>query len=86
MVKRFSLKGPRRFPVSRPGREHQCGAVIGVLPENTEHAALIVGLQMEKTMPGNQPVEAATQHEFTHIGDHPALFRKSGAANFYQGI
>ena len=84
VIKRLSLKGPDRFALPRSGREHQSRTVIGVLPENCEHAALILRVQMEKTVPGNQTVKAAAKREFSHIGNHPELFRKSGATKFDQ--
>lgn len=84
MIKWLALKGTDCFALHWPGSEHQGRTFIGMLAEDTEHPALILGTQVKKAVPGNQPIETAAEGQFAHIGNHPELFRKAAAAKFDQ--
>jgi len=55
----------------RAGVKHQHGAPRGVSSEDREYGGLVVRLQVEEAVPGEQAVETRVEAERPHVGDDP---------------
>ncbi len=62
---------PMAMPRLRAGREEQHPAGRDVLLKDRKHRALFVLVEMEKTVPSDDGVEAAAQRKPTHVGLDP---------------
>lgn len=60
------------FSAGRPGREHERRTACGVLFEDGEHPALIIGRQMKRAVPGQNAVIAKIKLQVAHVRDNPA--------------
>ena len=77
MVERLALPFADPLAGAMAGGEHQSGAGAGMGGEAGEQCALVVGGEMEDTVPGDQAVEAAAEIERAHVGDQPLLLREA---------
>lgn len=68
------------FAVGRAGGEKQGGARRGVLGEDGEHGALVIGGEMKEAVPGDDAGEALVAGKGAHVGDKPSVGREAGAA------
>lgn len=85
MIKRVAAVAPDRFAMGRASVEHEDGAGPCVDRKSREHGALVVVVEMEKTIPSQNPVEGAAQQSSAHIPDNPFVIGQSRRAQPNQG-
>jgi hypothetical protein len=61
MIKRLPFKPPYGFTMSRAACEHQSGAWFGVSSKYGKHLLLIMMVQVEKAVPGENTVKGARE-------------------------
>lgn len=80
MVERVAAVDADGLAACGAGVEHENGAGRRVGRKDFEHPSLIVGLQVEKAVPGQHAVVALAEHKRTHVPNDPALARHPFAA------
>ena len=77
MIERLALEAADRFAMRRTAGEHQSRPWCGMVREDLEHPALIIGRQVEERIPGDQSAETASKCELAHVGDLPVALGKA---------
>ena len=84
MIQRIAAIRTNCLAMRQSGIEHQYAPDNGVGGEYGEHGSLIIGLQVKKAVPRQDPVEAPAECHGTHVCMHPLLARHSVPAQRYQ--
>src|SRR5947209_3970529 len=64
----------------RSGVEHQHRVIGCVLGEYRKHLLLGAMIEMEKTVPGENAIEAPAERQFAHVGYYPLVLGQTAAA------
>lgn len=67
MIERFALQYANRVTLGVPTGEHQRRPWCGMSAETSEHGALIIGREVKKAVPGEQPCELLAKIKLSHI-------------------
>src|SRR5690606_22421888 len=71
MIDGQSADTAHRLARVRPAREEERAPLLEMAGEDREHGPLVVGGEMEETVPGNDAAEAPAEIEMPHVGPDP---------------
>src|SRR5690606_18440886 len=71
MIDGQSADTAHRLARVRPAREEERAPLLEMAGEDRKHGPLVVGGEMEETVPGNDAAEAPAEIEMPHVGPDP---------------
>jgi hypothetical protein len=85
MIQRIAPVLTYTLTMLRPRIEHQYRAVGRVVGEDREHAPLVIMIEVKKTIPSENAIEAPTERQLPHVGDNPFMIGKTPTAKRNHG-